>query len=242
MSSEFDFKYSNILSENSKKLNKYSKQDFKDLEYMYSSSSKSNSDPRLLITRLSDNDDFLEFKSNYGQTLITGWASIWGQQIGIVANNGVLLSESALKGSQFIQLCDQQRIPILFLQNIAGFMIGKKVEHEGIAKHGAKMVNAVANLSVPKITLIFGSSYGAGNYGMCGRAYSPDFLYAWPSSKTCVMGGDQAASVLTSIKKNMTEEEKVVYYEKIKAIYSKGKFLRFIELPEKKLFNIIRSI
>lgn len=203
-------------------LNKFSKSDFQDLEYIYNASSKSQADPRILISRLVDDQSFLEFKENYGKTLVTGWARLYNQQVGIVANNGVLFSESALKGSQFIQLCDQQKTPLLFLQNITGFMIGKRFEHEGIAKHGAKMVNAVANFSSPKITLIFGASYGAGNYGMCGRAYSPQFLFAWPGSKTCVMGGDQAASVLTSLKRGFTEEEKADFYEKIRAKYEKG--------------------
>lgn len=153
---------------------------------------------------------------------MTGWISLLGIKVGVVANNGVLFSESSLKGAQFIQLCDQQGTPLLFLQNITGFMVGKRVEHEGIAKHGAKMVNAVANASVPKITLIFGSSYGAGNYGMCGRAYSPNFLFAWPSSKICVMGGQQAARVLTSLKKGLTEEEREKYFEKIRGVYESG--------------------
>ena len=175
-----------------------------------------------MISNLADGD-FCEFKPNYGKTLTTGWIDLLGTKVGIVANNGVLFPESALKGTQFIQLCDQQRIPLLFLQNITGFMVGKKVEHEGIAKHGAKMVNAVANASVPKLTLIFGASYGAGNYGMCGRAYSPNFLFSWPSSKICVMGGQQAAQVLTSLKKGMNDEEKQVYLKKIEAIYEKGR-------------------
>ena len=178
-----------------------------------------------MIRLLADND-FCEFKPNYGKTLTTGWIDLLGTKIGIVANNGVLFPESALKGTQFIQLCDQQKTPILFLQNITGFMVGKKVEHEGIAKHGAKMVNAVANASVPKLTLIFGASYGAGNYGMCGRAYSPNFLFSWPSSKICVMGGQQAAQVLTSLKKGMNEEEKQVYLKKIEGIYEKGIYLK----------------
>lgn len=188
---------------------------------MYNSSSKSSESPEALIRMLAD-DDFCEFKPNYGKTLTTGWIDLLGIKVGVLANNGVLFPESALKGAQFIQLCDQQQIPLVFLQNITGFMVGKKVEQEGIAKHGAKMVNAVANASVPKLTLIFGASYGAGNYGMCGRAYSPNFLFSWPSSKICVMGGQQAAQVLTSLKKGLNEEEKKAYLEQIEGVYQKG--------------------
>ena len=147
----------------------------------------------------------MEFKQDYGETLVTGFGKLYGQEVGIVGNNGVLFSESALKGAHFISLCEQRKIPLLFLQNITGFMVGRKYESEGIAKHGAKMVNAVATATVPKLTLIFGGSFGAGNYGMCGRAYSPRFMFTWPHSKISVMGGDQviiffilkAAGVLT---------------------------------------------
>lgn len=225
MNKKFDFKFNSILENDQNKFNTQSQKNFKDLEYLYSASSKASSDPRTLISYLMDDESFSEYKENYGTTLVTGWASLWGIKVGIVANHGVLLSESALKGANFIELCNQQNIPLLFLQNITGFMIGKKVEHEGIAKHGAKMVNVVANSTVPKLTLIFGASYGAGNYGMCGRAYSPEFLYSWPSSKTCVMGGDQAASVLSSLKKNISEEERNEYYQKIKKVYEKGNFI-----------------
>lgn len=138
-----------------------------------------------------------------------------------MANNGYLDSESALKATHFIQLCDQQNTPLLFLQNISGFIVGKKHEHQGIAKHGAKMVNAVANTKVPKLTLVFGASYGAGNYGMCGRAYSPDFMFAWPMSKLSVMGGEQAAKVMTMIKKDLSKEESENYYQKLKTKYTK---------------------
>jgi len=161
-------------------------------------------DSRSLIARIVDGSRFLEFKKNYGSTLVTGFARLYGHEVGIVSNNGILFSEAALKGSHFIEICSQRNIPLLFLQNITGFMVGKRYEHEGIAKHGAKLVNAVATTQVPKLTLIFGGSYGAGNYGMCGRAYSPRFLFTWPNSKTAVMGGDQAAGVLTQIKREAT--------------------------------------
>lgn len=131
---------------------------------------------------------------------MTGFGKLYGQQVGIVANNGILFSESAAKGANFIEICSQRKIPLIFLQNINGFMVGKKYEHEGIAKHGAKMVNAVSTTGVPKITCIIGASYGAGNYGMCGRAYSPRMLYMWPNAKIAVMGGEQAAGVLTQVK------------------------------------------
>ena len=157
-------------------------------------------DIREVIACIVDGSEFDEFKALYGNTLICGFARIEGQPIGIVANNGVLFSESALKGTHFIQICNQRRIPLLFLQNITGFMVGKQNEANGIAKHGAKMVNAVACSQVPKITIIIGGSYGAGNYAMCGRAYNPDFLFMWPNARISVMGGAQAADVLTQIK------------------------------------------
>ncbi|CAG9812372.1 unnamed protein product [Chironomus riparius] len=158
-----------------------------------------NFDVREVIARIVDGSKFQEFKKFYGETLVCGFAKLYGNTIGIVGNNGVLFSESALKGSHFIQLCSQRGIPLLFLQNITGFMVGKEAESQGIAKNGAKMVNAVATARVPKLTLIIGGSYGAGNYGMCGRAYSPRFLYMWPNSKIAVMGGAQAAGVLAQI-------------------------------------------
>ncbi|NUS45580.1 MAG: methylcrotonoyl-CoA carboxylase [Mycobacteriaceae bacterium] len=147
-----------------------------------------------------DGPSFVEFKAEYGKTLVTGFARIHGHPVGIVANNGVLFGESALKGAHFIQLCDQRRIPLLFLQNITGFMVGKEYERAGIAKHGAKMVTAVACARVPKLTVIIGGSYGAGNYSMCGRAYSPRFLWMWPNARISVMGGDQAAAVLATVR------------------------------------------
>ncbi len=157
-------------------------------------------DVKEIIARIVDGSQFAEFKAGYGTTLITGFASIYGNPVGIIANNGVLFSESALKGAHFIELCDQRRIPLLFLQNITGFMVGRDYEAGGIAKHGAKMVTAVACARVPKLTVIVGGSFGAGNYSMCGRAYSPRFLWMWPNARISVMGGDQAASVLTTIR------------------------------------------
>jgi len=157
-------------------------------------------DVRELIARLVDGSDLDEFKANYGTTLITGFAQIEGQPVGIVANNGILFSESALKGAHFIELCNQRQIPLLFLQNITGFMVGKKYEHSGIAKDGAKLVTAVACAKVPKLTVVIGGSFGAGNYGMCGRAYDPRFLWMWPNARISVMGGEQAATVLATVK------------------------------------------
>ena len=138
---------------------------------------------------------------------MTGFGKLYGQAVGIVANNGILFSESAQKGANFVEICSQRKVPLIFLQNITGFMIGKKYEHEGIAKHGAKMVNAVSTTGVPKITCIIGASYGAGNYGMCGRAYNPRMLYMWPNAKIAVMGGEQAAGVLTQVKAAQLKRE-----------------------------------
>ncbi len=162
-------------------------------------------DVREIIARLVDGSEFDEFKARYGATLVTGFAHLEGMPVGIVANNGVLFSESAMKGAHFIELCCQRRVPLVFLQNITGFMVGKKVENEGIAKHGAKMVTAVATATVPKFTVIIGGSFGAGNYGMCGRAYSPRFLWMWPNARISVMGGEQAASVLATVKRDGIE-------------------------------------
>ena len=155
---------------------------------------------REVIARIVDGSEFDEFKRLYGQTLVCGFSRIWGYPVGILANNGILFSESALKGTHFIELCAQRRIPLLFLQNITGFMVGRKYESGGIAKDGAKMVTAVATAAVPKFTIIIGGSFGAGNYGMCGRAYSPRFLWMWPNARISVMGGEQAASVLAQIR------------------------------------------
>ncbi|HJW41573.1 MAG TPA: carboxyl transferase domain-containing protein [Rhizomicrobium sp.] len=159
-------------------------------------------DAREIIARLVDGSEFDEFKKLYGTTIVTGFAHLEGMPVGIIANNGILFSESALKAAHFIELCCQRRIPLLFLQNIAGFMVGRKYEAGGIAKDGAKMVTAVACAQVPKITLIVGGSYGAGNYGMCGRAFSPRFLFSWPNSRISVMGGEQAASVLATVNRD----------------------------------------
>ncbi|GAB3563202.1 carboxyl transferase domain-containing protein [Arthrobacter alkaliphilus] len=162
-------------------------------------------DVREVIARLVDGSRFHEFKKNYGSTLVTGFAKLYGHPVGIVANNGVLFSESALKGAHFIELCDQRGIPLVFLQNLSGFMVGKDYEHGGIAKNGAKMVTAVATARVPKLTVVIGGSFGAGNYSMCGRAYSPRFLWMWPASRISVMGGNQASSVLATVKRDQYE-------------------------------------
>ncbi len=156
-------------------------------------------DVREVIARIVDGSEFHEFKALYGTTLVCGFAHIWGMPVAILANNGVLFSESAVKGAHFIELACQRRVPLLFLQNISGFMVGGKYEAEGIAKHGAKLVTAVATAQVPKVTVLIGGSFGAGNYGMCGRAYSPRFLFSWPNSRISVMGGEQAASVLATV-------------------------------------------
>ena len=162
-------------------------------------------DPREVIARLVDGSEFTEFKSEYGTTLVTGWAHIHGHPVGILANNGVLLSESALKGAHFVELCDQRGIPLLFLQNISGFMVGRDAEAGGIAKDGAKLVTAIATTRSPKLTVIVGGSFGAGNYAMSGRAYSPRFLWTWPNSRISVMGGEQAARVLSTVKRDQLE-------------------------------------
>ncbi|MDJ0919239.1 MAG: carboxyl transferase domain-containing protein [Woeseiaceae bacterium] len=162
-------------------------------------------DIREIIARIVDASEFHEFKKLYGATLVCGFAHINGYPVGIVANNGILFMESAQKGAHFVQLCNRRRIPLVFLQNITGFMVGKRVEHAGIAKDGAKMVNAVATASVPKFTVVIGGSFGAGNYAMCGRAYSPRFLWMWPNARISVMGGEQAATVLSTVKKDGLE-------------------------------------
>ncbi|MGZ5802706.1 MAG: carboxyl transferase domain-containing protein [Xanthobacteraceae bacterium] len=168
---------------------------------------KKQYDARELIARLVDGSEFDEFKALYGMTLVTGFAHLYGMPVGIIANNGILFSESALKATHFIELCCQRRVPLLFLQNIVGFMVGREYEARGIAKDGAKMVMAVANAQVPKLTLIVGGSYGAGNYGMCGRAYGPRFLFTWPNARISVMGGEQAASVLATVKRDNIEAD-----------------------------------
>ena len=162
-------------------------------------------DVREIIARIVDGSDFHEFKQRFGTTLVCGFAHIEGMPVGIVANNGILFSESAQKGAHFIELCGQRKIPLIFLQNITGFMVGRKYENEGIARDGAKMVTAVATANVPKFTIIIGGSFGAGNYGMCGRAYSPRFLWMWPNARISVMGGEQAAGVLATVKRDGIE-------------------------------------
>ena len=164
-------------------------------------------DVREVIARIVDGSRLDEFKARFGTTLVTGFAHIHGYPVGIVANNGVLFSESAQKAAHFIELCSQRRIPLVFLQNITGFMVGRRYENEGIARHGAKMVTAVATAQVPKFTMLIGGSFGAGNYGMCGRAYSPRFLWSWPNSKISVMGGEQAASVLATVRRDALEAQ-----------------------------------
>jgi len=163
-------------------------------------------DARELIARLLDGSEFDEYKARFGTTLICGFGKLYGYPVGIIANNGILFSESAQKGANFIELCCQRKIPLIFLQNITGFMVGQKYEQEGIAKHGAKMVNAVACAKVPKITLVFGGSFGAGNYGMCGRAYDPNFMFMWPNARISVMGGEQAASVMAQVTRDGKEK------------------------------------
>lgn len=162
-------------------------------------------DVREVIARIVDGSEFDEFKARYGTTLVCGFAHLHGLPVGIIANNGILFSESALKGTHFIELCCQRKIPLIFLQNITGFMVGRKYEQEGIARHGAKMVMAVATAAVPKLTMIIGGSFGAGNYGMCGRAFSPRFLWMWPNARISVMGGEQAASVLATVRRDGIE-------------------------------------
>jgi 3-methylcrotonyl-CoA carboxylase beta subunit len=184
-------------------------------------------DVREVIARTVDGSEFDEFKPLYGPTLVTGFARVWGYRVGIVANNGVLFSESAQKAAHFIELCDQRGIPLVFLQNITGFMVGRKYEAGGIAKDGAKMVTAVATARVPKFTVIIGGSFGAGNYGMCGRAYAPRFLFAWPNARISVMGGPQAASVLAQVRRDGIEarggswsaEEEAAFKAPIEAQY-----------------------
>lgn len=182
-----------------------------DPEELYSiipSDARQPFDVREVIARIVDGSELHEFKENYATSIVTGFAHIWGIPVGIIANNGVIFSESALKATHFIELCEQRRIPLIFLQNITGFMVGKKYENEGIAKHGAKMVMAVSNATVPKFTVVIGGSYGAGNYGMCGRAYQPRQMWMWPNARISVMGGEQAANVLLTVKLDQLAEEK----------------------------------
>ncbi|MFB0995677.1 MAG: carboxyl transferase domain-containing protein, partial [Porticoccaceae bacterium] len=169
--------------------------------------SRKSYDVREIIARTVDGSDFDEFKALYGTTLVCGFARIFGYPVGIVANNGILFGESAQKGAHFIELCAQRKIPLVFLQNITGFMVGKQSENDGIAKHGAKMVTAVATANVPKFTVLIGGSFGAGNYGMCGRAYDPRFMFMWPNARISVMGGEQAAGVLAQVTRDKYERD-----------------------------------
>ena len=181
-------------------------------------------DVREVIARLVDGSEFAEFKALYGTTLVTGFAHIWGMPVAILANNGVLFSESAVKGAHFIELAAQRRVPLLFLQNISGFMVGGAYEAEGIAKHGAKLVTAVATAQVPKVTVLIGGSFGAGNYGMAGRAYGPRFLFTWPNSRISVMGGEQAASVLATVNRDAdswSAEEEAAFKAPIRELYER---------------------
>lgn len=176
-------------------------------------------DSREVIKRIVDGSRFDEFKARFGETLVTGFAHIDGMPCGIIANNGVLFSEAAQKGAHFVELCSQRKIPLIFLQNITGFMVGQKYENEGIARHGAKMVTAVATTNVPKITMVIGGSFGAGNYGMAGRAYSPDFMWSWPTSRISVMGGEQAAGVLATVKRDALERAGQAWSEEQEAAF-----------------------
>lgn len=203
--------------------------DSKEIYGIISADTRKPFDIREIIARIVDGSEFQEFKALYGTTLVCGFAHIYGYPIGIIANNGILFSESALKGTHFIQLCEQRNIPLLFLQNITGFMVGSKYEASGIAKHGAKMVTAVATARVPKFTIIIGGSFGAGNYGMCGRAYDPNFLWMWPTGRISVMGGEQAANVMAQVARdkklkaneNWTAEEELKLKQPILDHYEK---------------------
>jgi 3-methylcrotonyl-CoA carboxylase beta subunit len=179
--------------------------DAKEIYGVIPADSRKPYDVREIIARLVDGSEFAEFKARFGATLVCGFAHIEGMPVGIIANNGILFSESALKGAHFIELCCQRKVPLVFLQNITGFMVGRKYESEGIARNGAKMVTAVATAKVPKFTVIIGGSFGAGNYGMCGRAFGPRFLWMWPNARICVMGGEQAAGVLATVKRDGIE-------------------------------------
>ena len=176
-------------------------------------------DVREIIARIVDGSDFDEFKAQYGNTLVCGFANLYGYPVGIVANNGILFGESAQKGAHFIELCGQRNIPLVFLQNITGFMVGKQYEHDGIAKHGAKMVTAVSTVKVPKFTVLIGGSFGAGNYGMCGRAYDPRFMFMWPNARISVMGGEQAAGVLSQVKRDQIERDGGEWSDKEEAVF-----------------------
>ena len=204
-------------------------------EEMYGIVSKDPRKPfniKEIIARIVDGSEFHEFKALYSPTIVTGFAKIWGYKVGIVANNGILFGESALKATHFIELCEQRRVPLIFLQNINGFMVGKKYENSGIAKDGAKMVMAVSTVTVPKFTVIIGGSYGAGNYGMCGRAYQPRQLWMWPNARISVMGGEQAANVLLTVKKDQLKKEQLK-----KETLSKGKRQSVMSVKEEEDFK-----
>jgi acetyl-CoA carboxylase carboxyltransferase component len=204
--------FSNINIPNRQYLEKFQEEEplypLDDLYGILQSDTKKPTDVYEIIARIVDGSKFQEFKANYGQTLVTGYARIMGYPVGIIANNGILFSESAQKGTHFIELCNHRKFPIIFLQNISGFIVGKNYEHNGIAKEGAKIVHAVANANVPKFTIIFGNSHGAGNYAMAGRAFNPTLLFTWPNSKISVMGGEQASEVLATVKNNSKNENK----------------------------------
>jgi 3-methylcrotonyl-CoA carboxylase beta subunit len=193
--------------------------DEKDLLGIINEDARHPFDMREIIARIVDGSEFDEFKQLYGTTLICGFARIYGQLVGVLANNGILFSESALKGTHFIQLCNKRKIPMVFFQNINGFMVGKKYEHKGIAKHGAKMVNAVACSTVAKFTVMVGGSYGAGNYAMCGRAFNPTLLFMWPNAKISVMGGEQAAQVLAQIKQDKMQRQNIDWPDSAKTLF-----------------------
>ena len=186
-------------------------------------------DVREVIARIVDGSAFDEFKTRYGTTLVCGFSRIFGYPVGVVANNGILFGESAQKGAHFVELCGQRKIPLVFLQNITGFMVGKQYEAEGIAKHGAKMVTAVSSVQVPKFTVIIGNSYGAGNYGMCGRAYEPRFLFTWPNARISVMGGEQAAGVLAQVKRDQKERAGEEWSEEAEAEFKQPILDRYEE-------------
>lgn len=203
--------------------------DSKEIYGIVPADSRQTYDVREIIARIVDDSDFDEFKPLYGTTLVCGFARIFGYPVGIIGNNGILFGESALKGAHFVELCAMRKIPLVFLQNITGFMVGKQYEHGGIAKHGAKMVTAVACAKVPKLTVLIGGSFGAGNYGMCGRAYDPRFLFMWPNARISVMGGEQAAGVLAQVKReqkermgeNWTKEEEIAFKQPVIDTYEK---------------------
>ena len=203
--------------------------DAKDIYGVVPKDSKKPYDVREVIARVVDGSEFDEFKSLFGTTLVCGFARIHGYPVGILGNNGILFGESAQKGAHFIELCCQRKIPLVFLQNITGFMVGKQYEAGGIAKHGAKLVTAVACAKVPKFTIIIGGSFGAGNYGMCGRSYDPRFLFMWPNARISVMGGEQAGGVLASVKRDQiegkgetwSEEEEATFKQPVIDLYEK---------------------